>query len=58
MRNFDQMQLGDQVVVRYMRALSLELKKTGSAITESSEKADAVRAQARRSVPALPPRGR
>jgi len=43
-RNFDQIQLGDQVVVRYMRALSLELKKTGSAIMEKSEKADAVRA--------------
>jgi hypothetical protein len=29
-------------VVRYMRALSLELKKTGSAIMERSEKSDAV----------------
>ena len=44
-RNFDQVQLGDQVVVRYLRALSLELKKSGSAIMEKSEKADAVRAQ-------------
>ena len=44
-RNFDQVQLGDQVVVRYVRALSLELKKSGSAIMEKSEKADAVRAQ-------------
>jgi hypothetical protein len=41
-RNFDQVQLGDHVVVRYMRALSLELKKTGSAIMERSEKSDAV----------------
>ena len=45
-RNFDQVQLGDQVVVRYVRALSLELKKTGSAIMEKSEKSDAVRAPA------------
>jgi hypothetical protein len=41
-KNFDQVQLGDHVVVRYMRALSLELKKTGSAIMERSEKSDAV----------------
>jgi len=45
-RNFDQIQLGDQVVVRYVRALSLELKKSGSAIMEQSEKSDAVRAPA------------
>jgi len=45
-RNFDQIQLGDQVVVRYVRALSLELKKTGSAIMEKSEKSDAVRSPA------------
>jgi len=45
-RNFDQIQLGDQVVVRYVRALSLELKKSGSAIMEKSEKSDAVRAPA------------
>jgi len=44
-RNFDQIQLGDHVVVRYMRALSLELKKTGSAVRESSETSDAVRAK-------------
>jgi hypothetical protein len=44
-RNFDQIQLGDQVVVRYLRALSLELKKTGSAIMEGSEKSDAARSQ-------------
>lgn len=41
-KNFDQVQLGDHVVVRYMRALTLELKKTGSAIMERSEKSDAV----------------
>ena len=45
-RNFDQIQLGDQVVVRYVRALSLELKKSGSAIMEKSEKSDAARAPA------------
>jgi hypothetical protein len=41
-KNFDQVQLGDHVVVRYMRALTLELKKTGSAVMERSEKSDAV----------------
>jgi hypothetical protein len=41
-KNFDQIQLGDHVVVRYMRALTLELKKTGSQIMERSDKADAV----------------
>lgn len=41
-KNFDQVQLGDHVVVRYIRALTLELKKTGSAIMERSEKSDAV----------------
>lgn len=40
-KNFDQIQLGDHVVVRYMRALTLELKKSGSAIMERSDKADA-----------------
>jgi len=44
-RNFDQVQLGDNLVVRYMRALTLELKKTGSQIMERSDKSDAVRAQ-------------
>ena len=29
-RNFDQIKLGDMVVVRYAQALTLELKKTGS----------------------------
>lgn len=41
-KNFDQVQLGDHVVVRYVRSLTLELKKTGSAIMERSEKSDAV----------------
>jgi hypothetical protein len=44
-RNFDQIQLGDNVVVRYMRALTLELKKTGSQIMERSDTSDAARAK-------------
>jgi hypothetical protein len=40
-RNFDQIQLGDHVVVRYVRALTLELKKTGSQVMERSDKSDA-----------------
>ena len=40
-KNFDQIQVGDHVVVRYLRALTLELKKTGSQIMERSDKADA-----------------
>jgi len=44
-KNFDQVQLGDNLVVRYMRALTLELKKTGSQIMERSDKADAARAK-------------
>jgi hypothetical protein len=34
-RNFDQIRVGDSVVARYQRALSLELKKTRSALGES-----------------------
>jgi hypothetical protein len=40
-KNFDQIQLGDHVVVRYLRALTLELKKSGSQIMERSDKAGA-----------------
>lgn len=40
-KNFDQIQLGDHVVVRYLRALTLELKKSGSQIMERTEKGDA-----------------
>ena len=40
-KNFDQIQLGDRVVVRYLRALTLELKKPGSTIMERNDKADA-----------------
>jgi hypothetical protein len=39
-KNFDQIKVGDYVVVRYVRALSLELKKGGSGIRERSEKSD------------------
>jgi hypothetical protein len=45
-KNFDQIKLGDDLVVRYVRALSLELLKSGSAVREGSEKTDAVRAKA------------
>ena len=45
-KNFDQIKLGDDLVVRYMRSLSLELMKSGSAVREGSEKTDAVRAKA------------
>jgi hypothetical protein len=44
-KNFDQVQLGDNLVVRYMRALTLELKKTGSQVMERSDKTDAARAK-------------
>jgi len=44
-KNFDQMAVGDQVVVQYVRALSLEVKKGGGAAA-TTEKADAVRAKA------------
>jgi hypothetical protein len=40
-RNFDQIQLGDHVAVRYVRALTLELKKTGSQVMERKDKSDA-----------------
>lgn len=40
-KNFDQIQLGDNVVVRYVRALTLELKKTGSQVMERKDKSDA-----------------
>lgn len=40
-KNFDQIRVGDHVVVRYLRALTLELKKGGSQIMERSEKGDA-----------------
>jgi Cu/Ag efflux protein CusF len=43
-KNFDQIAVGDQVVVQYARALSLEVKKSGGAAAPT-ERADAVRAK-------------
>jgi hypothetical protein len=43
-RNFDQIKVGDLLVVRYMEALTLELKKGGAGIRERSDKQDAARA--------------
>ncbi|MBE0626242.1 MAG: hypothetical protein IH606_15650 [Burkholderiales bacterium] len=43
-RNFDQLAIGDEVVVEYVRALTLELKKGGGA-TDRKEKTEAVRAE-------------
>ena len=44
-KNFDRIKVGDYVVVRYVRALSLELKKGGSGIRERSDKADSATAK-------------
>jgi hypothetical protein len=44
-KNFDQLKVGDEVVVEYVRALTLELKKDGKAAAPK-ESADAVRAKA------------
>lgn len=44
-RNFDQIKPGDQVVVRYMQALAMAVRK-GGGIRESSESADALRTKA------------
>lgn len=41
-RNFDQIKPGDQVVVRYLQALAMAVRK-GGGIRESSESADAAR---------------
>ncbi len=45
-RNFDQIKVGDDVVVRHVEAVSLELKKGGDGIREKVESADAARAKA------------
>jgi len=45
-RNFAQIKVGDFVVVRYIQALTLELKKGGAGVREKSEKMDAARAPA------------
>jgi len=43
-KNFDQIKVGDQVVVQYLRALTLELKKAGGKLT-TKETTDAVSAK-------------
>jgi Cu/Ag efflux protein CusF len=44
-RNFDQIKVGDYVVVRHFESLALELKKGGPGIRERSERAGAATAQ-------------
>ena len=44
-KNFDQIKVGDQVVVRYVEALTLELKKGSGGIRERVEREGAVAAQ-------------
>jgi len=41
-RNFDQIKVGDAIVVEYVRALTLELRK-GGGVRQSAESSDAVR---------------
>jgi Cu/Ag efflux protein CusF len=45
-RNFDQIKVGDQLVVTHAEALTLELKKGGGGIRERVESDDAARAKA------------
>ncbi len=45
-RNFAQIKVGDRVTAEYTRALSLELKKSGSSIREKTDKEAALRAPA------------
>jgi Cu/Ag efflux protein CusF len=45
-RNFDQIKVGDDVVVRHLEAVSLELKKGGAGIRERVESESAARAPA------------
>jgi hypothetical protein len=44
-RNFDQIKVGDLVVVRYVEALTLELKKSGGGVRERVEREGAARAK-------------
>jgi hypothetical protein len=44
-KNFDQIKVGDEVVVRYVEALTLELKKASGGIRERVEREGAVAAQ-------------
>ena len=45
-KRFDQIKVGDSVVVRYVQALGLELKKGGGGIRERKEKTDAAKTPA------------
>ncbi len=45
-RNFDQIKVGDMVVVRYLESLTLTLKKDGKELVSKSEATDAARAKA------------
>lgn len=44
-KNFDQIQLGDNVVARFLQAITLELKKGGKGIMSRTDSKDAVAAQ-------------
>ena len=44
-RNFDQIKVGDMVVVRYLESLTLTLKKDGKEIVSRTDTADAARSQ-------------
>jgi hypothetical protein len=45
-RNFDQIKVGDMVVVRYLESLTLTLKKDGKELLSKSEATDAARSKA------------
>jgi Cu/Ag efflux protein CusF len=45
-RNFDQIKVGDQVIVQYLEALSLTLKKDGKELRARTDTTDAARAAA------------
>jgi hypothetical protein len=44
-KNYDQIQLGDNVVARFMQSVTLELKKGGKGIMERTDSKDAVTAK-------------
>ncbi len=44
-KNYDQIQLGDNVVARFMQSITLELKKGGTGIMSRTDSKDAVAAQ-------------
>lgn len=44
-RNFDQIKAGDEIVLKYVEALALELKKGGGGKVERTETAEAARAK-------------